>query len=143
MKFDTRKKKPALYHALLMTVLTAAAVALIRALLPENAAYHIVSVLTAVYWAALIWRLVDTLRKQLEYNPYSYNTVYYSGFALFLLSVLLTHCLAMLRFWGEDGGRGTADILWVALGSARQYMAPCRCSRQGCGASGSLALQRA
>ena len=122
MKFDTRKKKPTLYHALAMTAAVAAALALIQALLPETTAFHVGSALAAAYWAALIVLLLDTLKKQLEYNPYSYNTIYYSGFALFLLSVFVTHCVTMVRFFQEEAYRGSMETLWVLLGSARQYM---------------------
>ncbi|MBQ1603637.1 MAG: YdcF family protein, partial [Oscillospiraceae bacterium] len=100
MRFDTRDKKPKLYHILLLSVLTAALLGVLN--LPDGAEHMLTSFLVLdVYFLAVWILLLDAFFKQLQYNPYSYNTIFYIGFALFLLSVLVTHVMItvqLLRF---------------------------------------------
>ena len=100
MKFDTRDKKPKLYHILLLSVLAAAVLGVLN--LPDGAEHVLTSFLVLdVYFLAVWILLLDAFFKQLQYNPYSYNTIFYIGFALFLLSVLATHVMItvqLLRF---------------------------------------------
>jgi len=100
MRFDTRDKKPKLYHILLLSVLAAAVLGVLN--LPDGAEHVLTSFLVLdVYFLAVWILLLDAFFKQLQYNPYSYNTIFYIGFALFLLSVLVTHVMItvqLLRF---------------------------------------------
>ena len=100
MRFDTRDKKPKLYHILLLSVLAAAVLGVLN--LPDGAEHVLTSFLVLdVYFLAVWILLLDAFFKQLQYNPYSYNTIFYIGFALFLLSVLATHVMItvqLLRF---------------------------------------------
>ena len=100
MRFDTRDKKPKLYHILLLSVLAAAVLGALN--LPDGAEHVLTSFLVLdVYFLAVWILLLDAFFKQLQYNPYSYNTIFYIGFALFLLSVLATHVMItvqLLRF---------------------------------------------
>lgn len=100
MRFDTRDKKPKLYHILLLSVLAAAVLGVLN--LPDGAEHMLTSFLVLdVYFLAVWILLLDAFFKQLQYNPYSYNTIFYIGFALFLLSVLATHVMItvqLLRF---------------------------------------------
>ena len=100
MRFDTRDKKPKLYHILLLSVLAAAVLGALK--LPDGAEHMLTSFLVLdVYFLAVWILLLDAFFKQLQYNPYSYNTIFYIGFALFLLSVLATHVMItvqLLRF---------------------------------------------
>ena len=62
---------------------------------------------------------------QLQYNPYSYNTIYYMGFSLFLLSVLITHVMLTVRLICAPtwcAGQSFAQILAAMLSSAEVYM---------------------
>ena len=55
----------------------------------EHIAIPAVILVICGYLAVVIVFLLRALFGQLKYNPYSYNTIYYTGFALFLLSVLI------------------------------------------------------
>ncbi|MCR4963516.1 MAG: YdcF family protein [Firmicutes bacterium] len=121
LKFDTRDKKPKLYHLLIeAAIVDAVLLLLLRGGLQEYGAAA--SALLAVFFAAVVIQLVAAFFEQIQYNPYSYNTIYYMGFALFVSSVFLFQVyltVQMLRFpqvftaW---------EILRVLLNSAKIYM---------------------
>jgi uncharacterized SAM-binding protein YcdF (DUF218 family) len=77
---------------------------------------------TAAFCLVTLFELLRTWREQLRYNPYSYNTIYYMGFALFDLSVLVTNVMLEYRMlrWPELYPAET--ILHLLLNSAKQYM---------------------
>ena len=67
----------------------------------------------------LLW----AFREQLRYHPYSYNTIFYIGFALFVFSILITNvnlALKMIRY--PELKVQEAVVLHVLLDSAKQYM---------------------
>ena len=119
IRFDTRDKKPKLYDLLPLTAIVAAAVLLLAR---EPANTRLVCWILGAYYGAVILRLLVAFRGQLQYNPYSYNTIIYSGFALFLLSVLITHIVLsgkMLRYPEMYTSR---EWLHLLLGSAKNYI---------------------
>ncbi len=119
IRFDTRDKKPKLYDLLPLTAIVAAAVLLLAR---EPANTRLVCWILGAYYGAVIIRLLVAFRGQLQYNPYSYNTIIYSGFALFLLSVLITHIVLsgkMLRYPEMYTSR---EWLHLLLGSAKNYI---------------------
>ena len=95
IRFDTRDKKPKLYDLIPLTVLVAAAAGIL--IVHEPSHPRLVCWLLGAYYGAIILRLVIAFWGQLHYHPYSYNTIIYSGFALFLLSVLITHIVLSVR----------------------------------------------
>ena len=121
MRFDTLNKKPKLYGLLVLTV---AAAAVILALVLTGAQKHGVWICAAAicYLALTIVLLVRAFIRQLKYNPYSYNTIYYIGFALFVLSVLATHCVLLRDLIVHPDVYGADQIIYVYLNSAKQYM---------------------
>lgn len=121
MKFDVRDKKPKLWNA---AVLTGAVLILIAFLLrrgPEENALA-VGVILSVYLLAVIALLVSAFFKQLQYNPYSYNTIIYMGFALFLLSVWIAQTVLTVRMARFPELYTAPLILHLLAGSARNYM---------------------
>ena len=90
MKFDTRDKKPKLYFLLALTVAVIATITVLSVIDgPTYAA--ICCLIVAVHSFVAVLSLLWAFREQLRYNPYSYNTIFYLGFALFALSVMITH----------------------------------------------------
>ena len=118
---DTRNTKPKLYHLAVLAVLTAAAMVF---LLSEESASHLLwaNILLAVFFALMIICLVDAFRKQLEYNLYSYNTIIYSGFALFDLFLVVTHIRAAVRCAALPESFSREAVLLTLLNSAKSYM---------------------
>ncbi len=121
MKFDTLDKKPKLYGLL---IVTAAAAAAVLSLVLTGAEKHAVWIcVAAICWLVLtIALLVRAFIRQLRYNPYSYNTIYYIGFAIFALSVLITHCVLLKNLTAHPGEYGTEQVVHIYLNSAKQYM---------------------
>lgn len=121
VQFDTRDTKPKL-RALL--VLTAAAAVAALALVIWGGVWSGVwlCALTAVYAMGMIIALMWAFREQLRYNPYSYNTIFYMGFALFALSVLITHVILIWRIANTPELYDWEQILHTLLRSAKTYM---------------------
>ena len=121
IRFDTRNKKPKLYDLLVLTAAAAVLMAAFILLVPSSHALAVCTIL-GVYYLAVIVRLLTAFRGQLQYNPYSYNTIYYAGFALFVLFVLVEHIILSARILRYPDIYTTAQLLYMALGSAKTYM---------------------
>lgn len=119
MKFDTREKKPNIYS---VAILALGALLLFLVGFYTGAAWlSYGNWILAITFGAMFLCLLDAFFKQLQYNPYSYNTILYAGFALFLLSLFGTHAYAAVA----DGGQAVgfpADILYALVHSAKNYM---------------------
>ena len=122
MIFDTSYKKPKLFDVLAAGAVTLAAVVAFYA--AGHGAYALPSALLIdCFIVYAIVRLVVAFTGQLRYNPYSYNTIYYLGFALFSLSVLITNVILTVRIIRFPDTYGSIDqTVFALLGSARNYM---------------------
>ena len=121
MRFDTRNKKPKLWNVLIQAIFVAAVLLM---MIRDGAQRHaaVISALIAVFLLAALIQLVAAFFRQIQYNPYSYNTIYYMGFALFLLAVwimLLRLTILQLRY---PEVYDAAEVLHLLLGSAKSYM---------------------
>ncbi len=124
IKFNTRDKKPKVRNIAVLAAATAAAAALLAAAGAEAHAIAICILLDAFFLAAIVL-LVRAFFAQIEYNPYSYNTIYYCGFSFFLLSVLITHIVLTVRLAADPPlflGQNFAQITWLLSASAKTYM---------------------
>ena len=121
IRFDVRNKKPNLWS---IAVLALAAAVVAGFLIHDGAQKHaaaICVVLDLFFFGTLVL-LAAAFVGQLQYNPYSYNTIYYTGFALFDLSVLITHIALTARMLRRPGAYQASQILTLLSGSARNYM---------------------
>ncbi|MBR3381630.1 MAG: YdcF family protein [Clostridia bacterium] len=121
LKFDTSNRKPRLFDALVLAVLTAAAVVTLTVTLKERRAIPC-SVILAAFFLLLTARLLIALFGQIHYNPYSYNTIYYIGFALFSLSVAVTYVMLTVQLASLPPEAVGEMVLHRLLGSAKTYM---------------------
>ncbi len=121
IRFDTLDKKPKLWNT---AVLTAVLAAVLAVLLLRGGGRNAVAISVSLgsYLLIVLVLLGRAYVGQLRYNPYSYNTIFYMGIALFLLAVLILQIrltVLMIRRPEEY----TADqILFLLLRSARSYM---------------------
>ena len=121
LRFDTRNTKPKLRMLAVLTLLAAAVLAVLALTGAERNAAAM-SVVTAAYALGAILVLLWAWREQIRYNPYSYNTIFYMGFALFAISVMITHVILAARiFRNPEIYRGDA-IIHTLLGSAKTYI---------------------
>ena len=120
-RFDTRDTKPKLRALRLLTAAAAVIVAGL-ALTAAERAVAAVCVAIAVYALGMILALLWAFREQIHYNPYSYNTIFYFGFALFALSVMVTFTLLAVRAARDPALYTPLTLLHTLLGSAKTYM---------------------
>ncbi len=122
LKFDTLFKKPTLYPlaALSALVLVLSAVISFRFDVMEAGRYHII--LFGAFFPAALILLLRALFLQMRYNPYSYNTIYYTGFSLFLVFVIATHLYLAVYALRDPAALSTRQMLYALLYSARNYM---------------------
>ena len=127
VKFDTRNKKPALWNIAVLSLIVAAVVAFLIITGGEKSALAVCLIVDA-YLLTVIVLLLIAFFQQLQYNPYSYNSIYYTGFALFILSVLITHIILTVRvirspeLYLNMKGLVFDNIASLMLGSAKTYM---------------------
>lgn len=97
IQFDTRDKKPKLY---LLAAITAVfmAVAALMVTKSKGDSTLPVSILCCIYFAAALVMLISAYVKQVQYNPYSYNTIIYNGFSLVFLALLIISVSNAVKF---------------------------------------------
>ena len=120
-QFDTRDTKPKLRMLLLLTVLSALLVGVLAVALGERGT-AVICLVMAGYALGTILVLLWAFREQIRYNPYSYNTIFYIGFALFAVSVLLTYLVLAVRCFREPEYCRGMHVIHALLGSAKTYM---------------------
>jgi uncharacterized SAM-binding protein YcdF (DUF218 family) len=119
-RFDTRDNKPGLRSLRVLTAAAAAVVGFLAMTGTSNAAA--ISIVIAVYAFGMILALLWAFREQIRYNPYSYNTIFYFGFALFALSVMITQIILSVRILQNPELSTGNEFLHALLGSAKTYM---------------------
>ena len=120
LKFNTRSKKPKIYNVAAATA--AALLALLILRLRGGTVMVWDNFVLAVYFGVVVVCLADAFIKQLQYNPYSYNTILYPGFALFALSLFGTHVFAAVQAFRDPAGFRALQMLFTLLHSAKNYM---------------------
>ena len=116
--FDSLDKKPKVWNLAALAAVYAAGEACLLGFGGEGGRLP-AELLTVLFCAAAVALLLRAFLRQLRYNPYSYNTIYYSGFALFALSVCLTHVYTLAE---RLSGMGERDLLWSLLHASRNYL---------------------
>ena len=121
IRFDTRSKKPKLWDLAVLTLLCAAAVILL-AVFGGNTGIPIIYAVLDVLILTAIVRLVIAFFGQLQYNPYSYNTIFYSGFALFLLFLLALHVILTVQTFRYPEEATLLTVAGMLQSSAGNFM---------------------
>jgi uncharacterized SAM-binding protein YcdF (DUF218 family) len=121
MKFDTRDKKPRIWNVAILSAVTVVVVTVLTAL-PGNEHILTISLILAAYFACVIVMLITAFFRQLQYNPYSYNVIYYLSFSLFVISVLAFLVLSMTRTFSGSAEPDIKQILTVLSGAARNFL---------------------
>ena len=124
IRFDTLNKKPNLYS---IAFISAAAVAILIAvnIAMEEAAAGVSNLIISLYVLTCIILMIRAFIGQLRYNPYSYNTIYYIGFSIFLVSVFITHMFITISIFADPvyaEYAGSEEIIHVIASSASNYM---------------------
>ncbi len=121
MRFDTINKKPKLWNIAILTAVTAAVV-LIVALTVPSPVFWLIMIISDVYLAAVLGMMINAWIRQIRYNPYSYNSVYYIGFALFILFDLILMITMTISVFYDPEKYTFVTCLEVIMHSARNFM---------------------
>ena len=108
----------------LIALLTVAAV-LVMAWLARTGKHAMLSwgnVILAVYFGALAGWLAVSFFRQIRQDLYSYDTILYAGFALFALSLFVTHVVAAVQAYQDPENIFADRVLFTLLHSAKNYM---------------------
>ncbi len=124
MRFDLRNQPPHIRNIVMLFVITAVIVATLMISGGEEHALGICIILD-VFFALVILIVMEVLREQICYNPYSHNTIYYIGFSLFVLSILVTHIFLTIEMAGHPAewvNHNLRQIISLLSMSAVNYM---------------------
>jgi len=121
MRFDTRDKKPKLWNLLIQAVFVGG---ILAGMILDGAHRHtlFISLLVDAFFLAVLIQLIAAFFRQIQYNPYSYNTIYYSGFSLFVLAVWILLVYITVELYRHPQEYGVGRILDTLLNSAKTYM---------------------
>ena len=130
ISLDSRTKKPKLWSLLVLSLAMIPVLLILYRTGTAGGTQEIqlctvrsASVLLCLYYMAALFLLGNAFRKQLEYNPYSYNVIYYSGFFFFTFFILEILLFLMLGSFTEADRLGTWDALMTTLlYSARTFV---------------------
>lgn len=121
IKLDTRTKKPKLYHLIAETIV-AALIVLVLVRLDAQRYAGWIGVTVSLLLLLVTVQLILAFFRQMEYNLYSYNTIFYFGFALFLfVGFLVSVHVTRMMFLEPEAYRATAVIHYLT-GTAVDYM---------------------
>ena len=121
MKFDTRDKKPKLFHLIPEAAAVLLIVLALARLDAQRYAVWIGAVLS-LFLLAVVVQLIVAFFRQMQYNPYSYNTIFYFGFALFLFAEFLLIASLTGRILLRSELYSVGEIALYLSGSAKTYM---------------------
>lgn len=120
LRFDTSDRKPRLWNIAVATVVFAAVMAF--ATIVGTTDPVVFPLIVDAYLAAVIIMLAAAWIGQIHYNPYSYNTIYYIGFAVFALSVLLTNLYLTADIIRAPDVYSAERCFQVLFDSAKNFM---------------------
>ncbi len=120
-RFDTRDTKPRIY-GLGIIAAAASAVVLVLAYAGGRQNTQLMVFFAAASCLLLSAGLIVVFVKQIHYNPYSYNTIYYFGFSLFFFSVFLTLGSLSLQIVNGSSVDTITEISRIIVNSAKTYM---------------------
>ena len=119
-----RPPKNANSIALPVTVLTAAAILALVCLvwLGYRALIGWGNLILALYFGAVAAILAIAFFRQLKIDLYTYKTIFFAGYSLFILSLSVTHLVASVQAFLDPENFRVVQMLYSLLHSAKNYM---------------------
>ena len=114
-------RKPNIYSLAVLTAITLL-ILVILAVRGRESGLRWANVVLTGYFGGSVACLLAAFRKQLRYNMYSYNTILYMGFALFLLSLFGTFLTMSVKSFAFPDGFHAQEMLFTLVHSAKNYM---------------------
>ena len=114
-------RKPNIFSLAVLTAITLL-ILVILAVRGRESGLRWANVVLTGYFGGSVACLLAAFRKQLRYNMYSYNTILYMGFALFLLSLFGTFLTMSVKSFAFPDGFHAQEMLFTLVHSAKNYM---------------------
>ena len=121
MRFYSRARKPKVWFLAVFALAAAAALFTFHFFGGESRAVWGNAVLSAFFFLSAVSLWVAFVH-QLQFCPYSYNTIFFNGFALFILSLAITHLYVTVSCILRPDSFREEQILFILLHSAKNYM---------------------
>ena len=121
MRFYSRARKPKVWFLEVFALAATAALFTLHYFGGESRAVWGNAVLSAFFFLSAVSLWVAFVH-QLQYCPYSYNTIFFNGFALFILSLAITHLYVTVSCILRPDSFREEQILFILLHSAKNYM---------------------
>ena len=122
IKFFSINKKPKIYS---IGIVSAIVLALILITCRQaNPNYRLMIITLILYVAFIIINLIYSFIMQLKYNPYSYNSIYYIGFAIYfcIVLIILIYLNSVLDSFKTNNYDIFYNIVALITGSAKTYI---------------------
>ena len=119
LKDDGKRREPSIYFPI---AVTAVAAVIFAVLLYTGAGAAALARCYITFLSVMVALLIYSSYRQIRCNPYSYNIIYYRGFALFFLILLLTcvrYCIGIFRV---PEAFSAYDIIWFIADEAITYL---------------------
>ena len=121
-RFYTLDKKPTVWNIAFLTVFMIIGMAVILTRQAISIPWFLAVYI--VFHLAVLGMLIRAFFRQLRYDPYSYNTIYYSGFTILMLVYLLQVVFLVSRsyFWTYEPDIQITNLIGLLIGSAKTFM---------------------
>ena len=114
-------KKPKVWDIAVLTGIVLTIIMFVMARNRDSGA-RAVCIILSVYFVSAFFMLIYAFLRQLRYNMYSYNTIYYMGFALFVLFVLASNISLLSLIDKDPGTYGMLTVLYNLVGTSRAFI---------------------
>ena len=118
LHFDTRDVKPHLKKLGILSLIVLFTALLMYFVHLER----YISLLLALFFIMALNMVMEAFFQQLEYNPYSYNTIIYAGFSLFMIFIIATTVYLSYIAVNSPEIYDMKLVVNALLYSAREYM---------------------
>ena len=114
-------KKPKVWDIAVLTGIVLTIIMFVMARNRDSGA-RAVCIILSVYFVSAFFMLIYAFLRQLRYNMYSYNTIYYMGFALFVIFVLASNISLLSLIDKDPGTYGMLTVLYNLVGTSRAFI---------------------
>ncbi|MCR5182424.1 MAG: YdcF family protein [Clostridia bacterium] len=121
-KFYSSEIRPGFRPLLILTaaVLVMGAAALVFA--GSGFKFALICVTVTLYALGVAAILILNFRQQIKYDPYSYNTIFYAGFALFILALAIMYAVLAFHMFRDPENYRELMLIHTIAGSAKTFM---------------------
>lgn len=120
LKFYSKETKPTLVPLLIFSAVAVVTVGILF-VLGADINSEALCIVTTIYILCTAVALFAAFFGQIRYNPYSYNTIFFIGFALFILSVVPSLIMTVSYMIQYTESQSISTVIVVLLNSARNY----------------------